>query len=169
MDNEHKLVFNGINGASGDYLLPPMTPQAISRIAQGEELDKDHLDELKGRHVRDTVAVRGVKEGIDPTDLAEAGWGIIFAYEDQERVPAIREALGQLLDLRREGAGEYYKEYTGPKAYRPGESKQEFLARHGVGPGPSALLFAHRGRPGDDPLSLSVPTGRTVRRGTPAL
>ena len=31
----------------------------------------------------------------------------------------------------------YYQEYVGVKAYRPGESKLEFLARHGAGPGPA--------------------------------
>jgi hypothetical protein len=132
-----ELIFNGIDGASGDYLSPPLTPQDIAKIARGEKLDKDHLEELKERHMRDTVTVLGVEEGIDPTNLAEAGWGVIFAYEERERVPAIREALSELLNLRREGAGEYYREYTGPKAYRPGESKQKFLARHGAGPGPA--------------------------------
>ncbi len=139
--NMERLVFNGIDGASGDYLLPPMTVQTISQVAQGEKLDEDHIAELKARHQRDSVATLGVKEGVDPTNLAETGWGVIFAYEDQDQVPAIREALGELLELRREQAtqkhGHYYKEYTGADAYRPGESKQKFLARHGAGPGPA--------------------------------
>src|SRR5262249_24241543 len=46
-----------------------------------------------------------------------------------------------LLDLRKQQAAaqdeRYYKEYIGPLAYRPGESKQQFLARHGAGPGPA--------------------------------
>src|SRR5262249_1600371 len=32
----------------------------------------------------------------------------------------------------------YYREYSGHLGYRPGESKQQFLARHGAGPGPVA-------------------------------
>src|SRR5262249_33709407 len=46
-----------------------------------------------------------------------------------------------LLDLRKQQAAaqdeRYYKEYIGPLAYRPGETKQQFLARHGAGPGPA--------------------------------
>ena len=90
-----RLVFNGINGASGDYLLPPMTPQQVSQIARGEPQDPEHLRELKAWFQRTTQATLGPKEGVDPKNLAETGWGVIFAYEDRERVPAIREALGE--------------------------------------------------------------------------
>lgn len=136
-----QLFFNGIDGASGEYLLPPMTVQQVSEIAQGEPQDEEHLRELKAWFQRTTQATLGPKEGVDPKNLAETGWGIIFAHEDRERVPAIKEALSELLEHRRKQATleqeRYYKEYTGVDAYRPGESKQKFLARHGAGPGPA--------------------------------
>jgi hypothetical protein len=132
-----RLVFNGIDGASGEYLLPPMSPSEVSRIAQGETLDEGHLRELKAWHERVTRVQLGPKEGVDPRDLAQSGWGVIFAYDDQARVPAIKEALGELLEHRQAQAGARYREYSGPDAYRPGESKLAFLARHGVGPGPA--------------------------------
>lgn len=132
-----RLVFNGINGASGEYLLPPMSPSDIARIAQGETADEGHLRELKAWYQRVTRTHLGPKEGVDPRDLAQSGWGVIFAFEDRERVPAIQEALGELLDLRRAQAGERYREYSDTAAYRPGESKSAFLARHGMGPGPA--------------------------------
>jgi hypothetical protein len=135
MTNE--LVFNGIDGATGNYLLPPMTPQDVSKIAQGETPDKTHLQELRARYRALTEAVMGVKEGVDPKKLGESGWGIIFAFEDQDEVPAVKEALGELLEHRQEEAGERYREYIGPDAYRPDESKSKFLARHGMGPGPA--------------------------------
>jgi hypothetical protein len=133
-----RLVFNGIDGASGEYLLPPLTPQEVSGIARGEPRDPEHLKELKWWHQRVTQATLGPKEGIDPKNLAEAGWGVVFAHGAD---PAIREALGELLEHRRGQAAQahehYYQEYTDVKAYRPGESKPEFLARHGAGPGPA--------------------------------
>jgi hypothetical protein len=134
MRNED-LVFNGINGASGDYLLPPMSPEELSRIIQGETLDEEHLRDLRNRYQTVIETHVGPKEGVDPTRLDESGWGVIFAFADQDKVPAIREALGDLLKLRREQAGERYQEYT--DAYRPDESKSSFLARHRAGPGPA--------------------------------
>jgi hypothetical protein len=136
--NSELLFFNGINGASGEYLLPPMTPQDVSKIAQGEALDARHLQELKWWHQHITQETFGPKEGIDPKNLAETGWGVIFAHNAD---PAIREALSELLEHRQQQAAQhhehYYKEYTGVKAYRPDEAKQTFLARHGAGPGPA--------------------------------
>lgn len=134
------LVFNGINGASGDYLLPPMTPEQIADIARGDRQDEEHLKELKWRYQQSTqgAATFGPVEGVNPKNLAETGWGVIFAHDVD---PAIREALAPLLQHRQRQAAQdyehYYKEYIDDNAYRPGESKQKFLARHGAGPGPA--------------------------------
>jgi len=115
-----------------------MSPEDLSRIARGARPDQQHLRELIWRHKQTTETHLGVKEGVDPKNLAETGWGVIFADNAD---PAIREALSELLDHRKELASrkneQYYQEYTGTKAYRPGESKQEFLSRHGAGPGPA--------------------------------
>jgi hypothetical protein len=136
--NTDLLVFNGIDGTSGRYLLPPMSQSDLMKLARGESLDQHHQHELKWRHQQATEGHYGVKEGIDPKNLAETGWGVIFAYGAGL---AIREALSELLSHRKTQATQkkehYYKEYVGVDAYRPRESKQDFLARHGAGPGPA--------------------------------
>ena len=133
MATEH-LFFNGIDGASGSYLLPPLDLADVAAAARGEVVDPRHAKELELRRYHDQTETYGVKEGIDPTDLAAAGWGVVFAHDAD---PAIREALGSLLTLRRGQAAGRYREFAGPHGYRPGESKQAFLARHGAGPGPA--------------------------------
>jgi|GEM_PF-434368 len=134
---DEKLIFNGIDGATGSYLLPPVSPRELSAIAKGDTQDDEHLYDLKLRHRQATQTTRGVKAGIDPLNLSSAGWGIIFASDDQNQIPAIKEALGGLLELRRSQAGERYREFHGQDGYQQGESYINFLARHGIGPGPA--------------------------------
>jgi len=140
--NTEQLVFNGIDGTSGGYLLPPLTPEQVSKIAQGEKLDPEHLYELEQKHNKEEGFP--VIEGRDQKNLADVGWGIIFpattdnqAKHQQEQ---IKEALSELLNHRQQQATQqyehYYQEYTGKKAYRPGETKNQFLGRNRVGPGP---------------------------------
>ncbi len=139
MDPE-PLILNGINGATGDYLLPSLTTRDISKVAQGEKLDPALLQELRQRWTQASQPHFGVRELAmgDAAQLASSGWGVVFANDAD---PAIREALAPLLDRRKAQAGaekeKYYQEYTGVRAYRPGESKQQWLARNGAGPGPA--------------------------------
>ena len=134
------LVFNGINGATGSYLLPKMTTADVTKIIRGETLDEKHREELEWYYQRSKEENMGPKAGVDPKDLAQAGWGVIFAHDAD---PAVREALSELLAHRKQQAGQYYREYTGAEGYRYDaaqqffESKMDFLARHGAGPGPA--------------------------------
>jgi len=90
------LYFNGINGATGKYELPPLRAQDVASIALGEELEPEHVKELVDWNDHVKQVSKGPKAGIDPKNLAETGWGIIFAHGDK-RAPAIKEALGELL------------------------------------------------------------------------
>ncbi len=139
------LYFNGVNGATGDYLLPPLPAHDVAALARGETIDPKHLLELKFKLRQANEPTFAAVEGVDPTRLEEAGWGVIFAGESATpaglSVAAIRDALKELLDHRRSQAAslneKFYQEFSGSRGYRPGESKQEFLARLGVGPGPA--------------------------------
>jgi len=128
------LVFNGLNAATGDYLLPQLDPAVIGKIARGEAVDPKQLAELKWRYQKASKVHLGVKAGVDPTKLSEAGWGVIFAHNAP---PAVREAVQPLLAHRKAQAGTRFREYAGPLGYRPNESKLDFLARNGTGPGPA--------------------------------
>jgi len=127
------LFFNGIDGESGEYALPPMTGKELSDFIQGTK-PPENLDELKFRYQQSTQKAFGVREGVDPKKLDEAGWGVIFSHDAD---PAIKDALKELLDLRKQQAGQYFKVYDGENGYRPDESKTDFLSRNGAGPGPA--------------------------------
>jgi hypothetical protein len=129
-----ELYFNGINGESGEYDIPPLTGEEFARLIQGEPA-AENLQELRYRYQQRVSAHLGIVEGVNPDHLDQAGWGIIFTNESD---PLILEALDPLLKLRRSQAGDYFHIYGGPQdGYRPGESKNDFLSRHGVGPGPA--------------------------------
>lgn len=128
--NDDLLYFNGLNVSTGEYLTPPLRAEEVVQAARGETFAPDHLQELV-RRTKSDAPHYGVKEGVDADNLAEAGWGVIFA---QDADPALRDALRELLEHRKAQANqikERYREYT----YRPNESKNLFLARQGVGPG----------------------------------
>jgi hypothetical protein len=131
------LYINGIDGSSGAYLLPPLSIRQVAAVASNNPLDQAQAKELKEWRDRLTEIPKAVTEGVDPRDLAQAGWGVIFAHDEN---PAVREALNPLLEWRRSQASiqeeGFYVEYIGPDGYRPTESKLEFLSRHGAGPGP---------------------------------
>jgi hypothetical protein len=134
------LYFNGLDGATGDYLVPPMTTETLARVALGEKWDQAHLDELRWRDQANQPDY-ALMEGLNPMDLSQAGWGIIFpATAPPALVDAIEEALSPLLELRKKQAGQFYKMFKGAHGHRTldsiPESKDAFLARHGASPGP---------------------------------
>ncbi|WNG60070.1 hypothetical protein F0U59_39190 [Archangium gephyra] len=133
---DERLFLNGIDATTGGYLLTPLHPETVAAVARGQPVDPAHLRELKGWWQQRTQAHFAPMEGVDPRDLAETGWGVIFPHDVD---PAIREALQPLLKHREHQASarntRRYREYTGSLGYRPGETKQAFLERLGVGPG----------------------------------
>ncbi len=142
-DNDRTVLYsNGIDGVTGEYILPPQPVDEIFNVALQDRLDTQHahFQELHYRKHRQEAHL-GVEEGLDATRLDETGWGILFASNDSD-TEKIRDALSDLLKLRYwQARGTYdegglYREFSSVDGLQPGESKGAFLARHGVGPGP---------------------------------
>ena len=131
--SSENLCFNGINGSTGEYLLPPMSASEVVAIALGQKIDSRLRKDLASWADRKSESHFEVVAGVDPEKLEETGWGVIFTHNAD---PAIREALSPLLELRKLQASKHrgtrYKEFVGGDGYRPGESSRDFLSRHGV-------------------------------------
>ena len=125
------FIFNGIDAVTGEYLLPGMSISEVARLASGEPVDPAGR-ELRYRYEQSRHRAFGPVEGIDPGNIADTGWGVIFACNEDAKV---RDALRPLLEHRRNQAGPRYREYWGDDGYRPQESKTTFLVRHHHGPG----------------------------------
>jgi hypothetical protein len=137
-----ELILNGIDADNGDYLTRGITTEMIAKIARGQKLDPTDLRDVKIRKSLDAMTKyqMGVGEGIDASDLSQAGWSVIFPSGlPQREVDAIKDALKPLLDHRTSQAAaknpNFYKEAVGINGHRQGESKNDFLKRFDRGPG----------------------------------
>ena len=129
--NDPFVVSTGVDGETGRSLLPPTTPEALGRlvadIPPDEELSQALQDWCEGKTVRDPFRAPSTDVKC-PTDLADAGWGVIFA----EDTPAgVRRALRPLLELRSDQAKENYFELT----YEAQDTFRSFMSRVGFKPG----------------------------------
>lgn len=128
---------NGIDATSGDYLLPPVEERDVAAAAQALSPEQVADAQLRGRHHRVSERHLAPKHGVDGRDLSQAGWGVIVSADAD---PEVLTALRPLLEHRQRQAAaaveRRYRVLSGEDGYRAGESKQDFQARFGVGPGP---------------------------------
>lgn len=113
----------GVFERSGQ-LLPDLDPRALHTIdvperevmLRGAEADSSYL----------AIA------DVDPNNLAEAGWGIIFHSKVD---PAIREAVQPLIDHRSQQVREpsLLKVFEGPTGFQDGDTVRSWLSRFNVG------------------------------------
>lgn len=127
---------NGINGATGEYLFPAETEKQIAvqakAITAKTSIIDPHLIELSKRaELRDPS--KAPAAWVDPTDLAKAGWGVIFAKNyTNYTLEALQsdDGLGLLLAHRQRQASlkrsDYYKEFV----FEPKWDKNQFLTKH---------------------------------------
>ncbi|HET7502993.1 MAG TPA: hypothetical protein VFK02_18360 [Kofleriaceae bacterium] len=137
----NRLVAYGVDATTGEYLLPEIVPSRIARAVTGAPPTPEELADADARRLSMLQTPFGVVEGVDPNDLSQSGWAVAFpavaeGSEAAARQAAVRDALAPLLVHRRAEAGALYQEYTGERGYRAGETKQQYLARLGAGPGP---------------------------------
>jgi peptidase C25-like protein len=128
------LYCYGIDAETGDYLVPSMTVREVADLARRNVPEETSVHDLRVWLDHRDPSGKGPREGIDAKDLAQTGWGVIFA---QNAEPAVQQALRPLLEHRRRQAGakaaHYYQEYSGEDGYHTEESKASFLARQGAG------------------------------------
>jgi hypothetical protein len=129
-DAAGELIYaNGIDAATAGYLLPPMPPAEVAELARSQAAEPELLAAItkatgvSGDHL-------GLPFDVDPLNLAQAGWGVVFSSEEE---PQVKAALAPLLDLR---SGQV-TDATRMKEldYVAGETRRRWLARHGVAAG----------------------------------
>ncbi|MCX5645415.1 MAG: hypothetical protein NTZ17_12185 [Phycisphaerae bacterium] len=130
MPRTKKYVFNGIDGETGQYLLPPTSPDEIAALARGEELDRILGPYLKEVSLLMDKPHLGLPEGVDPRKVEQAGWAIVFHVDETD---GVKKALEPLIERRRNSSGG--KDGVRILDYRGGESHRDWLERHGTSMG----------------------------------
>ena len=130
MSDDELFYANGIDATTGEYLLPAMTVARVATIAEADSPDAERVGALK--KVSDALSSDhlGLPFDVDPLDLSQAGWGIVYAADE---APDVKDALAPLLARRAELV-------TDPGRlkvleYRSDDTRQKWLARHGVAAG----------------------------------
>ena len=154
------LELNGIDVSTGTYATSPVSVSALAAALRGNSAAPPDANDLRRRHLASEPHF-GLAYGYHADDLASAGWGLVVAETISME---IMDALAPLLQLRKDEAGEVFQVL----ALRAGESKNDFLARHGTGPSvvdphvvPYYLLLV--GGPEQIPFDVPVPARRLVR------
>ncbi len=125
---ETRLFANGIDGVTGNYILPPMLLSQASAMIKGQTGDKGIGRFLRQAWARISERHLGLSMDVDPTDVGQAGWAIVFHRDES---PAVKEALAPLIAHRTAQAGALVKVLE----FRPGDDYSSWLARHGVSAG----------------------------------
>lgn len=127
-DEMEEALCLGVSAKTGRPL-PDVTPEGLSSLAAREGKPDPERSILENRAAKSAVAFGVVSEIQNPNDLAEAGWGIVFARDCD---PSVRQALQPLLDQRKKQAGDLFKVFEGASAPAPGEPAAKWIARNGA-------------------------------------
>ncbi len=122
---------NGVFADTGEPL-PVMKRQDLQGFAiQEAEPDHRKLEEQQQAQLKlhASSPSYGAVSEVEPDDLSQSGWGIIFSAGSD---PAIRAALEPLLRLRANQAAKLFRVFDGAEGYFPGDTVSDWLARRGV-------------------------------------
>jgi hypothetical protein len=117
----------GVSAKTGRPL-PELSDEAIEAMLARERAPAPEKLAFEER-ASPAGAAFAVEGGIDPSDLSQAGWAVMFAPGLDE---SIKAALKPLLDHRRAGGAKPFVVYDGATTYRAGETAIAWLARQKV-------------------------------------
>ena len=112
------LPLDGLDAAALDHFRSGGAAEAVSPETLAAKADS-------------AEAHFGTIGDVDPNDLSQAGWGVLFGPSVDQR---IKDALQPLLDHRKAQAADdsLFKVFDGPSGFLPGDTAQTWLQRQGV-------------------------------------
>jgi hypothetical protein len=89
---------NGISGITGQYAIGPLNLNEARAVAAGQRPDRRFAQRLRAIAAALKGKFLGLPDGVDPTRVSQAGWGIVFHRDASSE---IRESLADLTEHRR--------------------------------------------------------------------
>src|SRR5262252_3119027 len=122
--SKQPFYLNGINGATGQYLTPPVDPAEAAARARGEPPpDPDVAHFLRDSRQTLRKPFMALPFNIDPLDVTRSGWAVVFPQGTAADVQAALEPL--IAHRRARVPADRCKELD----YRAGESMRAWLQR----------------------------------------
>ena len=118
IDAETGRLLDGLDAYTASELALNCRDQSVSKSSLAAKADSEE-------------AHFGVLGDVDPGDLSQSGWAVMFSSSADQ---SIHEALQPLLDRRKDqtGGGNLFRIFEGPTGYQPGDSASAWLARRNV-------------------------------------
>ncbi len=151
--SDDDIYLNGVNALTGEYLVPPLTPDEVTRHAKGVPASEGKLSWLRSLAKRITGgSFFGLPSDVDPKEVSQGGWAVVFPKGISD---SVRSGLKTLIGHRSQQVGKLYKELE----YRPGESREQWLTRYGahgsdVEPGRVPYYLLLVGHPNEIPFEF---------------
>ncbi|WP_147468266.1 hypothetical protein [Corallococcus interemptor] len=124
---EDPLVLNGIDGTTGQYLVPPIALPAAAEVAD-PQVETARFEAWRKWVQRLNWNTKFTTPFDAPEDdYTKSGWGVVFPASASE---ALRKSLEALIAHRRERVEEADRCHV--LIYQPGETAHQFLERHGA-------------------------------------
>jgi hypothetical protein len=123
------LILNGIDGVTGQYLVPPIALPAAAEVAEPRGNAAYFEGWREWVRINPFTSSYGHRLNIDPADYTQAGWGVVFHPSTSDEV---RKSLEPLISHRLSRTEEGRAQVL---TYKPGETANQFLERHGASPG----------------------------------
>jgi hypothetical protein len=133
-----QLVLNGINARADKftYDLTLNTDELVDIFLHGETRlpTGEHKKLLKDLKAEIDFAIESgsfdLEFGREANSIADAGWGLVFPSQTELNVPATKEALSDLIGLRKDDAGDLFHIYEGEDGFHPDDTATSFMTRH---------------------------------------
>jgi hypothetical protein len=118
------IYLNGIDGVTGQYLVPPTRVGELAKMARGSRPATKLAARLKSLAAVLAKPFLGLPLDVDPTDVAKAGWAVVFPTCTPSEV---RKALEPLIAHRQNRVP---PDRCKVLDYKPGEDVATWLERH---------------------------------------